>query len=81
MDTKTKGWIYFTLWAVLIVAGIVGKRVYGYPNLVPFFHLPAAVFLVMAGHCLSEPFRRESQLRYAQFKARTAATSTSGGRG
>lgn len=42
-----RGWIFFTLWGVLILAGIVAKRVYGAPDLMVFFHLPAAVFLVL----------------------------------
>lgn len=69
MDTKKKGWIYFTLWGFLIIAGIVGKRAYGHPDLVPFFHLPAAVFLVMAGHALSTKFRQEYRAKYDEYRA------------
>lgn len=69
MDEKAKGWIYFSLWAILIAAGIIGKRVYGHPDLVPFFHLPAAVFLVLAGHALSRPFRMEQQSRLERFRS------------
>jgi len=32
----------------LIAAGIVAKRVYGHPELVPAFHIPAALTLVWA---------------------------------
>ncbi len=50
---KTQGFIHLTLWAILIVLGIVVKRVYGYPNMMVFFHLPAAVFLVLGMRCFS----------------------------
>lgn len=54
---KARGWAYLTLWLALIVAGIVGKRVYGQPDLVPFFHLPAALFLILGWYELSHGVR------------------------
>ncbi len=54
---RVRGWTFLTLWLVLITAGIVGKRVFGQPDLVPFFHLPAAVFLVLGWHALSGKVR------------------------
>lgn len=57
----TRGWTFLTLWFVLIVAGIIGKRVYGHPDLVPFFHLPAAVFLILGWHALSRKVRERYQ--------------------
>lgn len=58
---KNYGWIHLGLWAILIVAGIIAKRVYGYPNLMVFFHLPAAVFLVLAFYDLSKDVRAQYQ--------------------
>jgi hypothetical protein len=57
--TQVRGWIFLFLWAVLIVAGIVEKRIYFNPDLMVFFHLPAAVFLVLAGYELSRKVREE----------------------
>lgn len=62
------GWGFLVLWAVLIGAGIVTKRFYDHPDWMVFFHLPAAVFLVMAFRILSADFRakyRESMSRRA----------------
>ncbi len=42
-------WVYLSLFVILIFAGIGIKRIYGYPNLVIVFHLPAAVFLMLGG--------------------------------
>ncbi len=49
--------VHLVLWFVLIISGIVAKRVYGHPDLMVFFHLPAAVFLVIGSYNLSRPFR------------------------
>lgn len=59
------GWGFLGLWAMLIAAGIVAKRMYGHPNWMVFFHLPAAVFLVLGFYRLSLPFRaaRARELR------------------
>ena len=62
-STKTDlipGWIFLGAWAALIVSGIVAKRVYGHPNWMVFFHLPAAVCLVTAFNILSRDFRLEA---------------------
>lgn len=56
--TKTVGWMCLSLWAILIVAGIIGKRVFDQPDLVVFFHVPAAVMLVMSCYMLSGEVRR-----------------------
>jgi hypothetical protein len=55
---RLRGWVFLVVWAGLIVSGIVAKRVYGHPDMMVFFHLPAAVFLVMAAHALSGDVRR-----------------------
>lgn len=60
-EKNTRGYIYLTLWAIFIVLGIIEKRVYGHPDLMVFFHLPAAVFLVLSGYELSRKVRRKYQ--------------------
>ncbi len=55
---RKRGAIYLAIWAVLICTGIVAKRVYGHPDLMVFFHLPAAVCLVMGGHQISWKIRQ-----------------------
>jgi len=58
---KLWGWITLILWAMLIIAGIVAKRLYGHPDWMMFFHLPAAVMLVMAFNILSKDLRKKYQ--------------------
>ena len=57
--SKVKGWIFLSLWAVFILMGIIAKRVYGHPDMMVFFHLPAAVFLVLCGYELSYEVRKK----------------------
>lgn len=54
-----KGWVFLFLWAVLILSGIIAKRVYFHPDLVVFFHVPAAVFLILAWRNLSFEVRKK----------------------
>lgn len=54
------GWFYFWMFAALIVSGIVVKRAFGHPELMMLFHLPAAVFLVLAGY----QFTSQNRARY-----------------
>jgi len=62
---QQKGWLYFGIFVVLILAGIFVKRIMGHPEFMMFFHLPAAVFLVLAGYKiplrLREAYRRDCQ--------------------
>lgn len=59
-DRKNLKWasIHFSLFVVLIIAGIVVKRVFGHPEFMMLFHGPAAVFLVIAGMKCTEKQRR-----------------------
>lgn len=61
--------IYLVLWGALILAGVAVKRVGGHPELVVFFHLPAAVFLVMAGLSLQNARRNEYDAEVAKVRA------------
>lgn len=56
------GKIYFVLFVLLILGGIIVKRVYGHPEFMMVFHLPAAVFLVLAGMKLST----HNRIKYLQ---------------
>ena len=63
MDEKSKknkklGYFYITLFAILIIGGIVHKRVFDGPQFMMLWHLPAAVFLVLGGKKLTQ-FNRE----------------------
>lgn len=60
-ENIVRGWVFLALWASLILAGIIAKRVYLHPDLMVFFHLPAAVFLILAWRELSYKVRN----RYA----------------
>lgn len=54
---RVLGWTFFTGWAILIVLGIFVKRILGHADLMAFFHLPAAICLVVSCHKLSHPYR------------------------
>lgn len=68
-----KGWLYLAFFASLIASGIVVKRVYGHPEFMAVFHLPAAVFLVLAGNSLTEAARRKRRATYERWKAAEGA--------
>jgi len=55
MDEKNKkelrlGYFYFSLFVVLILGGIITKRVFGHPEFMMLWHLPAAIFLIIGGN-------------------------------
>ncbi len=66
---RTKGWVFLSLWAIFIAAGIISKRVFHHPDMMVFYHLPAAVFLVVAWFHLSTKVR----MRYKESIARAEA--------
>jgi len=65
LKSKRFGWLSLGLWAILIAAGIIAKRIYGHPDWMMMFHLPAAVMLVMSFGILSKDIRKKyhEQLR------------------
>jgi hypothetical protein len=77
MDSKnyakptTVGWVYLTFFVTLILAGIITKRVYGHPEFMALFHLPAAVFLILAGYDLTKNARAKYQKDCKDLKAKT----------
>ena len=79
---KQQGWLFLALWFLLIWAGIYDKEILGHQDLMVFFHLPAAVFLVLATYNLSAGVRaryKESLKRYSgqrpQTYSKTLATA------
>ena len=64
MDKKEKiypvkaGYLHLSLFAVLIIGGIITKRVFGYPEFMMLWHTPAAVFLVIGGMKLTKANRK-----------------------
>lgn len=65
--------IYLILWGALILAGVAVKRVGGHPEFVVFFHLPAAVFLVMAGLSLQNARRADYESEVAKVRTQISA--------
>jgi len=69
MDEEVKkdlriGYIFLITFAILIIGGIIQKRVFNQPEFMMMWHLPAAVFLVLGGRLLTKANRR----RYYQEK-------------
>ncbi|MFZ9001549.1 MAG: hypothetical protein ACO20H_09610 [Bacteriovoracaceae bacterium] len=67
MDKENKkevrlGYFYFFLFVAFITAGIIHKRVYNGPEFMMLWHLPGAVFLVLAGKNLT----KHNRSRYYQ---------------
>lgn len=72
-SNKTYGWISLTLWAILIIAGIVAKRAYGHPDWMMFFHVPAAVMLVLSFGVLSQDIRKKYHEQLKEMQRRRSA--------
>ncbi len=67
---KIFGSLFFGFFFTLIIAGIIAKRIYGHPDWMVFFHLPAAVLLVLSARILSRPFRERYQEEMARYRTR-----------
>lgn len=67
-QNKMKAMLFMFVWAVLIVAGIVAKRIYGHPDWMVLFHLPAAVFLVLGMRELSGDLRKKYLKEIADYQ-------------
>lgn len=59
VSEQKKGWLYFGFFGFLIVAGIAVKRVWHHPEMMMFFHVPAAVFLALAGWSIPAKLRQK----------------------
>lgn len=75
MTEERRGRIFMGLWAVLIAAGIVAKRVFGHPDLMVFFHLPAALFLVLGFKSLSRKYRQAHAASEKRWRQRVNAAN------
>ncbi len=54
---QKRGWVHFALFALLIVLGIMVKRMFHRGDLIMMFHVPAAIFLVLAGYKIPAKLR------------------------
>jgi hypothetical protein len=61
--------VYLTCFALLITGGILIKRAYDRPQYMMLFHLPAAVFLVLAGMEMKKRRQREYEQEIAAAQA------------
>jgi hypothetical protein len=69
MTQKQKGSLQIVVWAVLIVAGIISKRMYDHPEWMMLFHGPAAVFLVMGMKNMAVEFRNKYNVESQKYLA------------
>ncbi len=53
-----QGLVHLLAFLILIITGIVVKRVYGHPEFMMLFHGPAAIFLIVGGLKVSNKQRR-----------------------
>ncbi len=65
------GWFYFAIFAILIIAGIFVKRVLDHPEFIMFFHLPAAVFLILSGYKIPKVLKERYQQDCLNLKQRS----------
>jgi len=55
------GVTYFVLFVIFVASGIFVKRVLHHPEFMMMFHLPAAVFLVLAGKKITVRLKQQYQ--------------------
>ncbi len=53
-----QGMVHLMAFLILIITGIVVKRVFGHPEFMMLFHGPAAIFLIVGGLKISSKQRR-----------------------
>lgn len=66
--SKTKGFVFLGAWFVLIWAGILDKHLLGHEDLMVFFHLPAAVCLVISCYELSRGVRAKYRRQLRRYE-------------
>lgn len=64
--------LYFTLFIVLVLAGVGIKRLAGHPEFVVLFHIPAAVFLVLTGMQLRKRNEKSYEAEIARLRKQLA---------
>jgi len=69
---QRKGWLYLSLFAFLIIAGVIVKRVFHHPDFIMFFHLPAAVFLILAGYKVPAKLKQRYRQDCDQYLGRSS---------
>ncbi len=75
---KRRGLWFLLAWAILIISGIIEKRMYGHPDRMMFYHLPAAMFLVLSCYELSAPYRRRNRAARELWEKRFATPARPG---
>jgi hypothetical protein len=70
--SKYLGAIYFTLFVVLVFGGVALKRIWGMPEYMMLFHLPAALFLVLAGMELKKHRQRSYEEEILAFRRQSS---------
>jgi hypothetical protein len=67
--------LYFALFVILIFGGIALKRIWGMPEFMMLFHLPAAVFLVLCGIELKKRRQRSYEAEIRAIRGNVEAVS------
>lgn len=72
LTTEQKlGWFYFFLFFFFVFAGIAIKRVWHHPEFMMFFHVPAAVFLILSGYKIPAKLKQQYQLQVQRVQKQT----------
>jgi hypothetical protein len=70
MKPRAVALLHFSFFTILILTGIVVKRVFGHPEYMVFFHLPAAVFLVLWGLAMKQARQTDYEQEVQNVRAR-----------
>lgn len=68
VSEQKKGWFFFGLFTFFIFAGIAVKRIWHHPEFMMMFHVPAAVFLAIAGWKIPVKLRERYKESIAKLK-------------